>query len=312
MSNQSLGICVAYLNTISERIAAFLNPPSSKMPVMQKPIPVESLPRISAPLRHENILSKPAAPSTTSEKFESTVGAVAKSYGQSPNPGTIRVPSASSSPAQSLSGYLPAPSPRKLLTLGSRSSTSPQDQSVSRAARDTINIYTMKFLRSSFGIPFRQTFARRARAVVLGSPSSTLQPLISSIHCLSSIAKASLTEDPYGKTAQNIPLLLRTFVNTIQSIDIFMSKGLRPQWTDVEFREGEIGEGRRVPEIDILVRELKAGLKDVVVGFGSFVGELGMKPEEMTVAKKLIAGHEKQSNGNADTGIEKPEMAQVK
>ena len=285
---QIFRVCLANIKTIQDRITEYHNPSVAQPIAPQKPVNIDSLPRISTPLQQGDIFAKSPPPATTTERIEYGVDYIAKYLGQSPNPGTFTVPSAASSPARSISSLLPSTPPRKLLTQGS--SSSQNDQTVSGAALATLNNYTYTFLRSSFGAPFRHTFARRACTVVLGSPSSMLQLLIFSIRSLTSISVASLTEDPYGKVAKDIPQVIRIYVSTIYLIESFINKGLDVHWTDIYFDETAEAKGRKVPEVDLLVLELKTGLKAVLDGFGRFAGDLGLSEGEMVLAKKLVAG----------------------
>lgn len=253
-------------------------------------------------------------PQTSVEKVESNIGSVAKAFGQSPNPGTLKLPSGASAKARSISqNFLPSTPSRKLLTQGPSS----DDPKRSGGIMGTLHDWTLIFLRSSFGTPFRHTFARRARSVILGSPTSALHPLLSSIRILSSLAVASLVEDPYGRVAKDIPSLLRTFTTTTRQIETFVAKQLDVHWTDVGFREegsGSGSSGRKVTEIELLVRELKTGLKAIVDAFGPFASELGISGSEMAVARQLVATLEQTDKGDAAAANKggAPEMAEVK
>ena len=285
VSTQIFTVGIAYIISIHSRISTFQSPTAPTQPaLMQRPPAIESLPHISTPLRKENIFTRTPPPATSVERIESNVGSIAKSYGQSPNPGTFKFSSAASSPARSLSNLLPSTPPRKLLTQGPSSQQTP---SSAGGLLGKFKIYMDTFLRSTVGTLFRHTFARRAQSIILGSPTSTLHPLISAVRSLSALAVASLTEDPYGKVAKDIPILIRTYISTIQQIKIFLSIGLPVHWTDVDFHEGE---SRRVPEIDFLLRELKEALKAVLTGFGPFANELGIPARDVAVARKLVEG----------------------
>ena len=270
-------LCLGNILAISNRIAEFQNP-TSKSTTPPQQITVESLPSISsAPLRRDNIFSNARAPVTTREKIESSIGTIAKSYGQSPQP----VKPLKFLESQRVEGekYLGV-ARQKLLTQGQQESLS----SSSLLAR--YNAYLLRFLRSHFGRPFRQTFKRRASAVVLGSPYSELSSILDSVNALTAFALASLTEDPYGRVAPDVPLLIRAFVSVVQSIEGFVAE-LTVHWTDVEFSDSD----RTVEEVGLVVVSLKTGLKEMVGAFGMYATELGLLEKEMRIAR-TVAGIE--------------------
>lgn len=148
----------------------------------------------------------------------------------------------------------------------------------------------MHFLRSPIGQPFRQTFARRTSAVVLGTPYSTIYPTLASIKALTAFSLASLTEDPYGRVSKDVPALIRTYTSTIQSIEAF-SKNLSPHWTDVEFKETD----REVRDVDAVVTCLKYGLCAMIQEFETYAGELGLGEAEIRIAKRVSGAQENES-----------------
>ena len=214
-------------------------------------------------------------PTTTREKIESSFGTIAKSYGQSPQP---------AKPLKFLENqraegekYLSV-ARQKLLTQGQQESLS------TSGLLAQCNAYLVRFLRTSFGRPFRRTFKRRVSTVVLGSPYGELSSIIDSINALSALALASLTEDPYGKVAKDVPLLIRAFVSIIQSVEGFV-RDLPVDWTDVDFSE----EDRRVDEVDLVITSMKTGLKQMVDAFGQYANELGLSGKDLKVAR-TVAG----------------------
>lgn len=259
---------------ISNRIAEYQHPTPKAAPQ----ITIETLPRISSTdIRQDNIFRNPQAPSTRREVIESNVGTIAKSYGQAPQPakpmetiGNLRT---------STAGYLNT-AQQKFLTQG-------QQETFSKSGLLALfNDYLMRFIRSPIGYPFRRTLKRRICTVVLGTPYSALHPIIDSITALSTLAQASINEDPYGMVAKDVPLLIRAFVSTISTIEAFV-RGLQPHWTDVEFSESD----RKVEEVELVVETLKSGLRDIVGAFDAYAAELGIAAEEMRTAK-AVAGME--------------------
>ena len=276
MWNQVMTLCLDNVLSISNRITAFQNPSTSAAPSQQK-ITIETLPPISAPLRQENIFTDPPPPSTRREKIESSVGTIAKSYGQSPQPAKpLKFLENQRAEGQKYIGA----ARQKFLTQGQQKTFS------SSGLLAQYNEYLMRFLRTPVGYPFRRTFRRRVCTVVLGTPYSELNPLVNSINTLSALAVASLKEDNYGKVAKDLPLLIRAYVSITSSIEGFVSS-LPAHWTDVEFSESD----RKVEEVDLIVGSLKAGLKDMIGAFGKYATELGMGEGEIGTARR-VAGME--------------------
>ena len=221
------------------------------------------------------------APSSRQEVLESQIGTVTKSYGVAAQPVTpikyIKTQGAKTSK------YLES----------ARQTFLTQEQQETFSKRYLLtqyNDYLIRFLRSPAGFPFRRTFRRRILTVVLGTPYGELNPIIDSINILSVLATKSLTEDLYGKVAQDVPLIIRAFVSTIASIEGFVS-GLSVHWTDVEFSESD----RRVEEVALIILSLRNGLKEIVEAFAEYAAELGLGQEEITTARKIanIDGAEK-------------------
>ena len=269
-----MALCLNNIIEINNRIVTSQNPTPANAIPQKQPAPIEHLPRISTPLRQENVLSKPLAPNTPLSKIESNVGAIAKSYGQSSTTGILELPY-----TPQAKRFLETRTQRLLLP--SSQANIPQSQQDSPFG-STLTPYILKVLHSPFGPPFRHTFSRRLRSVVLGTPRSQLHPIISSVKSLTALAVASIPEDPYGKVSADVPTLIRIYVRTIQSIQTFI-EGMPVHWTDVEFKE----EDRRVEDVEIVLECLKQGLGKMLEAFGKYAKELGLGREEMQVAKRL-------------------------
>ena len=271
-------LCLGNILALSNRIAEYQNPPiQSGVPAQR--ITIESLPSISStPLRQENIFSNAQPPTTTREKIESSLGTIAKSYGQSPQPAKpLKFLESQRVEGEKYLGV----ARQKLLTQGQ------QERLSSSGLLAQVNVYLSRFLCSAFGRPFRCTFKRRVSTVVLGSPFSELTCILDSVNALTALALASLVEDNYGKVANDVPLLIQAFVSVIQSIEGFVS-GLPVDWTDVEFSESNRRGGK---EVDLVIDSMKAGLKQMVDAFGKYAPELGLTQKDIRVARK-VAGVE--------------------
>ncbi|KAL9125305.1 MAG: hypothetical protein Q9217_005474 [Psora testacea] len=289
---QILSLCLNNIMTVNTRINNFLDPSTTASKTasrsQQQPATIiETLPRISTPLRKENVFSNPPSLGTPLEKLESNVGTFAKSYGQSPSQGTLRIPYGSQAQFLLNSGsqkLLSSPATQKLLTSGGQ-----QQQLSLGGVRNLMHEYTMRFVRSGFGQPFRQTFARRVGTVVLGTPYARLYSIITSIKALTNLASASLEEDPYGRVSKDIPTLIRTFCSTIETIETFV-ENLPPHWTDVDFKDDD----RTEEDVEMVVQCMKSGIREILYSFGQYTSELGMGAAEVSAARRL-AGIETES-----------------
>ena len=179
---------------------------------------------------------------------------------------------------------LSSPTRQKLLTTGQ------QEQLSSSGLRGLLHEYTMHFLRSPLGQPFRETFSRRISTVILGTPHSALYQILTSVKSLTALAVASLKEDPYGRVSKDVPTLIRTYTSTIQSIEAFV-RSLPPHWTDVDFRNGD----REVRDVEAVVVCMKSGLRDIIEAFGQYASELGLAAAELRIAKG-VAGLTEEGN----------------
>lgn len=268
--NQILSAGLQTLEEMNTRIAAFQNPPSQKFP-SQPPANLQSLPRLTSPLKQDQILQTPPPASNRLEKFESQLGTFAKSYGQSP---PAPRPQGSGAVSPRAKQYLNA-ARQKLFTPEQQERLTPSH------FRTVFHDYLMRFLRSSAGVPFRQTFKRRVRAIIFGSPSSSCGHVIDSVDALSRLATASLTEDNFGKVSPDVPLLLRTFLRTFNTVEGFV-QGMGSHWTDVE----GVGD-KRIEEVDAVLLALRDGLRRLVEGFEAFKVPLRILDKEIDDARTL-------------------------
>ena len=273
---QVMQACLAMIEGVRNRISDFENPQPAPTQQQQQPN-VQSLPRLSAPLRQESVLTNSPAPTNSRERIESTVGTVTKSLGQS---------RPSQQPTLSLS-----PRAKKYLGVArDRLLTQKQQEAVSPAGfTATVNYYLMQFLRSQFGGPFRQTYRRRVCAVVLGTRYSDLVAIVDAVESLTCLAEASLKEDPFGIVCKDVPLLVRTFVNSITGTRAFAQR-LAIHWTDVDFDERSAG-GREVEDVEIVVEALRKGLRTLLTSFGNYAFDIGLGVGEVNLARR-VAGME--------------------
>lgn len=272
-----MNACVAVIQGINIRIADYQRPPSTApQQQTQQQNQVLSLPRLSAPLRQDQITLNPPPPSTGRERIQSNIGTVAKSLGQAPSSPSSKSPLSPLSPRAKQ--YL-GTARNKLLTQGQQEAISPA------SLKSRFNDYLMQCLRTPFGRPFRQTFQRRLCAVVLGTPYSELSVIIDAIDSLTSLAVASLEEDNFGKVQKDVPGLIRTLVNTTTRLESFVN-GFAAHWTDVDFEDMN-GQGRRAEDVERVLNSLRTGLRKMVAAFGEYAVELGLGPAEMRTAREV-------------------------
>lgn len=276
MWTQVLTACLNVIQGMNTRIAESQNPSAAAPPPQPQQNSIQSLPRISAPIKEDNIFTNPPPPSSRREMVQTNVGTLTKSYGQNPRAKLFSIPS--------------SPRAKQFLETGKdKVLTQEQQQALSPAGlRDTFNSYLMQFLRSPFGQPFRLTLRRRACVVVLGTPYSNLSVIIDAIDSLTRLAISSLTEDSYGRVQADVPIIIRTFVNTILNLEAF-KQHLPVHWTDVDFKD-EQG-GRRIEEVDLVISGLRSGLRELLEAFGGYADNLGLGSREMRIARETAAVH---------------------
>ena len=259
-------ISLGNLNSMNNRIVLFQNSSLNK-PSPLKQSELQTLPRISTPLRKDLIVQKAPPPSNRLETIESSIGDIAKSYGNSPY--------AQNPLVHLILGYLDF-ARQKFLNKRQQEVLTPAG--IQTLWTDSL----MQFIRSPLGLPFRQTFKRRIRAAVLGTPYSDLSIIVDSITALTSLACSSTTEDPYGTVSRDIPALIRTFCSTTTALENLVAQS-PPHWTDVNFQESD----RKIEEVEVILAALKGGLKKMVRTFGVYAAELRISEAEMRVARRV-------------------------
>ncbi|KAL8647726.1 MAG: hypothetical protein Q9226_006319 [Calogaya cf. arnoldii] len=264
--------CLQTIQGVNSRINGYGQPPPQQQ-AQSRPQEVQSLPRIGTPLKEGQVMMNPPPPSSRREMVETKVGTFAKSIGNNP-PSNYGNPLGFGPKQQQ---YLEA-ARNKLLT-------PEQQQAITPAhVQSQFNTYMTRFLQSWFGQPFRQTFARRVQSIVFGQPFSEITLIIDAIESLTILATASIKEDSYGKVAKDIPLIMRTFIITYQTLQRFTST-LPVHWTDVQFSEDQ----RQTEDVLIVLSALRDGLQELVQAFGGFSTDLGIEAQDIRVAK-AIAG----------------------
>ncbi|PGH07882.1 nucleoporin NDC1 [Blastomyces parvus] len=260
-----------------------------------QPTTIHTLPRLTSPPKEDNIFLASSKPTTRPEKFESAFGSVAKSYGQSPDwtPAARnqarnilnRATTAVLSPEQKKRISASAQELKLLTNSSSSSSTS---------GRPRTHPLIHQFLSSLVGLPFRQSYARRLRIIILGTPYASLSPIIDAVESLTRLLIASMAEDQFGKVQADIATVVRLFTETVMTLESFTGAGeggLNVHWTDVDFPPADAGmeiqkKARRVEEVEMIKEALRGGLAELLEAFKLYLDDVGIRGKELRMARE--------------------------
>ena len=212
--------------------------------------------------------------------------------------------SLSSSPSSFSSGQNPSPVASLLASI---SALSPAN------IKHAFRVYFIRFIHSAYAIPIRQSFARRATAVVAGVPRSDLSSLMDAISILVELVARSPAEDTYGFVAPRVVGVVKVYGAAIGKLEAF-KRELQPHWTDVEFREegsggnssgggsgnedrkggkeSEESNDRNVKAVDDLIRAFKRGLERIIITVAEFADAVGLTEADLKEAKMLVGSGE--------------------
>ncbi|PGH16464.1 hypothetical protein AJ79_01795 [Helicocarpus griseus UAMH5409] len=305
--SQILNASMNVIKGITSRINEYQNPTPPAAPA---PSPSEqssattehpTLPSLTSPPKETNIFLTSTKPTTRPEMFESAFSSVAKSYGQAPDwtPSARnqaralfnRAATAVLSPEQKRRISSSAQE-LKLLTGGGSASSS---SIPAKNGRPSIHPLIHQFLSSLAGAPFRQSYARRVRMIVLGTPHASLAPIIDAVESITRLLIASLAEDRFGKVQEDVASVVKLFTETIMALESFTGGGeggLDVHWTDVEFpslvgadKERE-GRARRVAEVESVKEALRGGLGELLGAFRLYLDDVGVRGKELRMARE--------------------------
>lgn len=260
--SQISSICLAEVQSVSQRIQDCLQPVAGEQ---KTPEQAQALPKISQPLKNDNIFNASPPATTALQLVQGGVSTIAKGYGSSPSSGQV------------------APKAQKLLEYGSNNLLGEQrKQQISRSnLSNQANGYVSQLLRSPIGVPFRRSFSRQANAVIFGVPLSDASRIINAVQSICSLVVFSLKEDKIGLVQKDIATIVRTLVSTIQGTQNFLQT-LSPHWTDVDFN-GD----RQTKEVEALLTVMKTGLGLILMTFGEYAPQLGLNRTEVRVAREI-------------------------
>lgn len=141
--------------------------------------------------------------------------------------------------------------------------------------------YTVHFLQSPFGAPFRQTLQRRLSSAVFGHGESGKGTFLHAVQILEKLVMSSLQEDQYGSVQNDVAEVVRTLTGTIVLMEKFINEAT-PHWSDVEQPRASFEKGEVVEVLDVL----KHSLQQIVLGFGEYASALGLSLKEVREAKE--------------------------
>ena len=262
---QVLAVCLAEIRGVSERIQA-VQSPAPDPGAMKKPEPFQTLPRISQPLKEDEVIGKDAPPSTRLDKLGNFASDFAKAHASPPG---------SSPPTQRLLEYsntLLTPERKAQLSSGTLTSQ--------------LQTQLLLVIRSPIGTPFRKSLRRNAKLVVAGTPYGRAGMIADAASALTGLAVCSLKEDSLGQVYKDVPEIIRAFVTAIKQIEGFVS-GIEVHWTDTDLEGKNENEIRRIPETEELLEVLKSGLEKIVLAFVEYLEAMDIAKTEIVEAKEL-------------------------
>jgi nucleoporin NDC1 len=266
--------------------------PGQPQQQQQQPGQLSQLPRITAPLKQDNIFTAPPPPRSRYEKAEHQLSLTTKAAAQA----LVQPPPNGQPPPDPLK---PLREPAmKLIGQGANSMFSQETQQTIVHPVAPINSvftkYLLTILQSPVGIPFRETLPKHATAIVLGAPYGANTPLLAAISALSQLAISSLKEDEYGTVSKDVASIIRTFTYAESAVVRFMST-LQPHWTDVGFDEKRPS-ARVVEDVEAVLAELRNGLSKLVSEFAEYQEDLGLTAMDIREAKAAVMRGKSQEN----------------
>jgi nucleoporin NDC1 len=277
---QILKVCITEIESIKIRINATTpkgTPASSG--TLQTETDAQSLPRISArPIRTEDVMQSQTT-SNKSQAIAQYADQFVKWQGSSKE-GPILTPQKA----------------RKLIEDGTDQAAKKLHLTTYKEALETkgfvglVNSVAAPLVSSPFIGPFlRQTFRRRVRLVVTGSPYSRTSTILDAVKALTTLVVCSLKEDTVGQVARDVPAIIRSLMSTITQIENFVT-ALPPHWTDLSFKEN----CRKVPEVVDVMDVLKENLDKILVAHGEYLETEGLTRKEIREAKSIVSQPEMQ------------------
>lgn len=256
MWSQIYTICMGLLKSIEERVDMYGKPIA--MPE-RKPASVEEKQKSSAPLKQDDIFSKPSGTKTPAEKAWDTI---ARSPGKSP-----------------MSDISP---------IAKKTWRSAKDRVLTKAQQEAVSSDHLKqqFETAAFGLLkvdflgslFRRSFRTEFAAAVLGGPLAEPTLYANASKALSQLAIHSLAEDQFGHVHRDVATIVRTLSTVITKVEALKAR-FPFHWTDATG-------SRDCPEVDYVLDSLREGLDVVVTKFEPYSGDLRLTAGDIRLAKE--------------------------
>lgn len=279
---QVTDLCLGEVKLLIERVNIGLNPafrPTASAGQQSSP-PLNLVSQVAQPLKADKqVMAPPAPPSSNLEILGSTTSNIAK---------------LNSSPGNAQQAY-----GREALNAGMKKAQEGTQQAESFLAKNYQN-----FVSSPLGIPFRHSFRRTSRLVVLGAPYSRISFICNAITALTNLTTFSLKNDDFGRFHEGVPSIIRIFTTAISKIDEYMAKAAIHH-SDISTLRKPEGERRNIPEVTEVRECLREGLERIIGSFNEYLGAMGLSKLEILDAKKAVEA-KKVLEAPA-----KPEMAQA-
>ncbi|KAF2142396.1 uncharacterized protein K452DRAFT_358201 [Aplosporella prunicola CBS 121167] len=270
-----LEACLLEITSIKSRIDSLTAPPppaETMTPEQRAEMESKMLKRISgAAVKTDDVFVAEEAPATELERGVGQFADFAKRRGQHPGADPL-------SPVREGGKRLIEYGGKRLLSDEHRKQLEPN------SLMGIVQVWFVKLVASPVGGPFRQTFARRVTAAVLGTPYSHTGAVINAIVATTELALNSIKEDDFGIVSRDIAVIIRAFADAIKSIEAFVT-AQEPHWTDIAFRERH----RRVEDVHEVLLTLRVGLTRIVDKFGNYLAGMDMGIREVKDVKELIA-----------------------
>lgn len=167
-----------------------------------------------------------------------------------------------------------------------------------------IQQWARRVLESPVGKPFRQTFAKRLSAAVLGAPHGEPSLFINAISAVTRLALLSLSEDDYGNVQRDVAGIIRTFTTATVKLEAFKAS-FPVHWTDMEG-------SKECAEVDAILETLKDALRQLMEVFGPFGRDIKLTFADMRQAREAAGMANRTGAAGAVVQAGQPEMIQVR
>lgn len=267
-----LDACLAEITAVKARIESVSAPPPPPPPTeleqarQRAKFGYSNRPLIAEPLKDDDIFAPADAPDGRAAKHFRRAKDFAKQHGKSPGP-------------HPFAPLVNEEIPRLIENTAQR-----------LPPATAVHGWCQQALRSPAGAPFRQTFARRAAAVICGSPRSHATTVVNAITAITQLSLRSIKEDTYGVVNRDVVLVIRALATVLASVDRFVKQDLDVHWTDVAFDAKESRRYKNLGEVGEVAKALKQGLQAVLTQFEMYLRGMEMSEKEIREAKELLAG----------------------